>query len=344
MFEQNISEQMRKRQLLTYLSEGILLPEALIKKEFENENQIKTIQYLDLNKIYKNVQIKDEEIKTTYDKNKNIFAQEFKKISYTELLPNDLTGQKEYNETYFNKINEIENSILDGDKISSFSKIFNLSLITINETNRLKKNKNGKDIEKIDEVLFSKIFSASDVNNTQLININNKYYLSEVIKVDQVTRTLDDVEIKEAIISQLKIKHIIESNTNIVKEMSEGKFRKEQFDKLGKDNNIEIKNITLSGIKDEAVFDADIIREIFKVVDGKLQLITDSSLSKNYLIFSYKTKKLPFDENIKDYKQYKSKAKLALANEIYSTFDVNINDKYNVKINQKVLSRIKNTL
>ena len=158
-----------------------------------------------------------------------------------------------------------------------------------------------------------------------------------------MTRTLDDVEIKEAIISQLKIKHIIESNTNIVKEMSEGKFRKEQFDKLGKDNNIEIKNITLSGIKDEAVFDADIIREIFKVVDGKLQLITDSSLSKNYLIFSYKTKKLPFDENIKDYKQYKSKAKLALANEIYSTFDININDKYNVKINQKVLSRIKNT-
>ena len=343
IFENNIAEQEEKRQLLTFLSEGLLLPKALIKKEFENENQIKTIQYLDLNKIYKNVQIKDEEIKKNYEKNKNIFTQEFKKISYTELLPNDLTGQKEYNETYFSKINEIENSILDGDKLSSFSKIFNLSLTTINETNRLKKNKNGKEIKKIDEILFSKIFSTSDVNNTQLININNKYYLSEVIKVDQVTRTLDDVEIKEAIISQLKIKHIIENNTNIVKEMSEGKFRKEQFDKLGKDNNIEIKNITLNGIKDEAVFDADIIREIFKVVDGKLQLITDSSLSKNYLIFSDKTKKLPFNENIKDYKQYKSKAKLALANEIYSTFDININDKYNVKINQKVLSRIKNT-
>ena len=51
LFEQNIAEQEKKRQLLTFLSQGILLPEALIKKEFESENQIKEIQYLDLDKI-----------------------------------------------------------------------------------------------------------------------------------------------------------------------------------------------------------------------------------------------------------------------------------------------------
>jgi len=33
-----------------------------------------------------------------------------------------------------------------------------------------------------------------------------------------------------------------------------------------------------------------------------------------------------------------------LANQIYNNFDKTINEKYNVKINQKVLSRIKNTL
>ena len=44
IFEQNIAEQEKKRQLLTFLSEGVFLPEALIKKEFENENQIKTIE------------------------------------------------------------------------------------------------------------------------------------------------------------------------------------------------------------------------------------------------------------------------------------------------------------
>ena len=58
MFEQNIAKQEKKRQLLTFLSEGVLLPKALIEKEFEAENQIKTIQYLELDKLYKNIQIK----------------------------------------------------------------------------------------------------------------------------------------------------------------------------------------------------------------------------------------------------------------------------------------------
>mgnify|MGYP006110898337 FL=1 len=53
IFEQNIAEQEKKRQLLSYLSEGILLPESMVKKEFENENQIKTIQYLELDELYK---------------------------------------------------------------------------------------------------------------------------------------------------------------------------------------------------------------------------------------------------------------------------------------------------
>ena len=91
IFEQNILEQEKKRQLLTFLSEGVVLPEALVGKEFKNENQIKTIQYLELDKLYQNIQIENEEIKKTYESNKNLFVQEFKKIIYTELSPNTLT-------------------------------------------------------------------------------------------------------------------------------------------------------------------------------------------------------------------------------------------------------------
>ena len=344
VFEKNISEQEKKRQLLTFLSEGILLSEFLIKQEYESENQIKTIQYLELDNLYKNVQIKDGEIQKIYKSNKSYFTQDFKKINYVELLPNNLTGQKEYNKVYFKKIDEIENNILDGNKMTDFVKNFNLSLVTIDETNSLKKNKTGKDIIKIDDKLFAKIFNYKNINKPELTNIDNKYYLSEIVAVDKIARTLKDKEIKEAIISQLKIKHIIENNTKIIKEMSEGKFNKEQFDKYGKDNNIEIKKITFKNIKDEAIFKTGMIKEIFKVKDGELQLITDSLLTKNYIIFSEKTEKLPFNKNTKNYDQYKSKAKLNLANQIYSTFDEAINSKYDVEINQKVLSRIKNTL
>jgi hypothetical protein len=316
----------------------------LIKKEFESENQIKTIQYIELDKLYKNIQIQDKEIKKTYEANKDLFEQEFKKINYTELLPNNLIGQVEYNKAYFKEIDDIENNTLDGTSMNDFVKRYNLSVTTINETNLLKKNREGKDIIKIDNNLFSKIFNLTSVSNPELITIGSKYYLGEVAEVKKVKGTLADKKIKDAIISQLKIKYIIDSNTNIVKEMSEGKFKKKQFNKFGKDNNLEVKEIILRDLKNEIIFASDIIREIFKVNDGELQLITNSMLTKNYIIVSKKTEKLPFNKSIKDYKKYKSKAKMNLANKIYSTFDKTVNDKYNIEINQKVLSRIKNTL
>jgi peptidyl-prolyl cis-trans isomerase D len=344
VFEQNIAEQEKKRQLLTFLSEGINLPEFLIKQEYAYENQIKTIQYLKLDSLYKNYSIPEEEIKKTYESNKNLFTQDFKKINYVELLPNNLTGQKEYNESYFKKIDEIENAILDGGKMSDFIKEFNLSAIVLKEVNRLKKNKAGKDIKKIDNDLFARIFNSKVLNKPELININNKYYLSEVVNIDKIIRTLDNKEIKGAIISQLKTKYIIEENTKIAKDMSEGIFSNEQFQKFSKVNNLEIKKITIKDVKNETIFNSGMIKEIFKVNDGNFQLITDSLLTKNYIIFAEKTEKLPFNKNIKDYEKYKAKAKFSLANQIYGTFDKTINSKYDVKINEKVLNRIKNTL
>ncbi|MGA1584232.1 MAG: SurA N-terminal domain-containing protein [Pelagibacteraceae bacterium] len=343
MFEQNISEQEKKRQLLTYLSEGINLPNFLINKEFQNENQNKTIQYLELDDLYKNKKFTDEEIKKIYDENKQFLVREFKKINFVELLPSNLTGQPEYNEAYFKRIDEIENGILDGKKVNDFAQEFNLSLKTINETDRNKKNKLGQDIIKLEDGLFERIFNV-EANKASLINLNNKYFLSEVESINQITRDLEDKEIRDAITSQLKIKYIAESNIKIVKQLSEGKFKKEQFDNFSKENNIPIKNTTLKNLEDETIFNKDIIREIFKVKDNELQLITDSTLTKNYIIYSVKTEFPPFDKNNKKFTEYETKAKLGFSNQIYGTFDAAVNERYDVKINEKVLTRIKNTL
>ena len=343
VFEQNILAQEKKRQLLTFLSQGINLPEFMVEQEYANENQIKMIQYLELDSLYKNYSVPIEEIKKTYESNKKLFTQDFKKIIYVELVPGNLTGQKKYNESFFKKIDEIENIILDGGKIINLVKEFNLSLVTINKTNRLKKNIADKDIAKIDGLLFEKIFSPKIINKPELININNKYYLSEVLSIDKIARTLEDKKIKDAIVSQLKTKYIIENNTRIINDMSQGTFNEVKFKKFSKEKNLEIKKITLKDVKDEAVFNSRMIKEIFKVNDGDFQLITDSLLTKNYIVLAEKTEKLTFNKNITNYEKYKTKAKFNLANQIYSTFDKTINNKYDVKINEKVLNRIKNT-
>jgi peptidyl-prolyl cis-trans isomerase D len=344
MFEKNIAEEEKKRQLLTFLSEGINLPEFLIKKEYASENQIKTIQYLPLDNLYKSYSAPNEEIKKTYESNKNLFTQDFKTINYVELLPNNLTGQKEYNEAYFKKIDEIENAIFDGIRINDFVKQYNFSVKVIEKVNRLKKDKSGKELTNIKKELFAKIFNPKTINRPELININNKYYLSEVLNIEKVSRNLEDGDIRKAIASQLKLKHIIESNAKIVEEMSKGIFDKEQLQKFSEDNSVVIKQTIIKNTKDETIFDSNIIKEIFKINDGELQLITNSQFTKNYIILAEKTENLPFDENAKDYERYKKKAKLNLANQIYRDFDKTINDKYDIEINQNVLNRIKNTL
>ena len=85
----------------------------------------------------------------------------------------------------------------------------------------IKKNKLDQDIIKLEDGLFERIFNV-EANKASLINLNNKYFLSEVESINQITRDLEDEEIRDAITSQLKIKYIAENNIKIVKQLSEG--------------------------------------------------------------------------------------------------------------------------
>ena len=66
-------------------------------------------------------------------------------------------------------------------------------------------------------------------------------------------------------------------------------------------------------------------------------------LKDNFIIYSKETKltKIKFDNE--KYEQYKLRAKLKLANEIFNIYDLSLNKKYKVEINKKTLNRIKNS-
>ena len=51
-FETNIAEQEKRRQFLSSLSGGIVVPEKLVVQEYRKENQTKTIKYIDLEKFH----------------------------------------------------------------------------------------------------------------------------------------------------------------------------------------------------------------------------------------------------------------------------------------------------
>ena len=89
----------KKRQFLSSLSGGIVIPEILVKNEFRKENQTKTIRYIDLeNTILKKPT--DNDMKELYERNKKFFFTEFKAIRYAEIEPEKIGGSKDYDESF----------------------------------------------------------------------------------------------------------------------------------------------------------------------------------------------------------------------------------------------------
>ena len=119
-FEKNLSEQEKKMQLLSFLSLGTIAPEFLVQKFYNEENQVKNIKYINLDKHYTSINIEENEMLEAYEKNKDAFNEKLKLISYAELTPQNLTGEKEYNDDFFKKIDSIDNLILDGKKLKRF--------------------------------------------------------------------------------------------------------------------------------------------------------------------------------------------------------------------------------
>ena len=147
-FEANIVEQEKRRQFLSSLAGGIVIPETLITQEFRKENQTKTIQYIDLEKYHAKNKPAEEDVKTLYERNKNIFFVEFKSIKYAEIKPDLVSGNSDYDEAFFKQLDIIENLVLDGKSFDETSKDNNLKIITIDKINSKKEDQNKNKIKR----------------------------------------------------------------------------------------------------------------------------------------------------------------------------------------------------
>ncbi len=342
-FEQNIAAQEKKRQLLTFLSEGILIPKFLVTNEFQKENQIKTIEYVNLDKFYSGLQPEDNEIKEIYEKNKDFFSEKFKKYNFVSLKPENLIGKKEYNEKFFNVINEIENKAFDGGSLLEISKEYKLNIISTNEINSQMIDRNGVKTNQIDNNFFDKIKEIDEINKLKFIDYDNKYFLVEVASINKVNKKVDNKEVEELILNQIKIKNIIENNSEIINKIGSDNFKKKDMIEFASKNNLEIQKDNIETRKKNINFSEDVLKKIFKTNDGEVNLIHNGLMTKNYLVFTEKTKFKKLDEKSKEFGNYEIKAKLNLSKDIYGTYDISVNNKYKIELNNKAINRIKNS-
>ena len=341
-FEANIVEQEKRRQFLSLLSGGIVVPEALVILEYKKENQKKTIKYIDLEKFHSKNLPSEKSKKELYERNKNVFVSEFKSIRFAEITPEKISGTNEYNENFFKQLDNIENNILDGQTFDETVQNDNLNTVLIKKIDSNKQDENKKKIKNLSDDLFKKVFNFN-VKSPEIVSLDNKYYIAEVSSVERKNKPLNDPEVQKALIAQLSFKNKIENNTSIIKDISMGAFDQKKFSKFAADNKLEIRDYKIDNLKQNEIFSEDIIKRIFLLNDKKIKLITNNTLTKSFIVLAIKTdyKKLKKESN--EYEQYEAKARLNLINKIYQSHDNNLNKKYEVELNQRTIDRVKNS-
>ena len=106
---------------------------------------------------------------------------------------------------------------------------------------------------------------------------------------------------------------------------------------------VKVTNYKILNLKQNEIFSERLIKKIFLLNDGDINLITNNNFTKNYLILVEKTSFNKIDKDSNIYEKYEAKARLNLMNKIFSTFDNDLNINYKVKLNQKTINRVKNS-
>ena len=340
LFEQNIASQEKKRQFLSMLSGGFRVPSFLIDNEFKKENQVKNLTYLQINKIFENQTFPEKEKEKIYNDNKKFLTNMKKDIEIAELNSELLTGSKEVNKNFFEKIDLIENQILDGMTFEEIVKENDLKIKQFKNINLRKINKNEFSIPKN---LLKKIYISEKMKSPKLLKEKNIFYLTVIQKEIENIKDISDKDVQDFIKARLILQKKIELSNKISNEISSGQFNLNKMSDLSKQYNIQLIDASIKGLKDNKIFTENLIRKIFLLSDKSFSLVADTSSNEIFLIYIKKTIFKDIKLKEKEIQKYKSRTKLLFANEVFSKYDNSLNTKYKVDINQSAVDRIKNS-
>ena len=326
-FELKLKFEELKGNLFSYISGGIKSPDFLINKVFNDQEKNVEIDYFNLDLVY-DKETSASEIDEFINENEENLKEEFIDVSYAKITPKNLIEIDDFNKEFFKKIDEIENSILNGNGINELGEQFNLKLNSLNNYNNDNK----------DNDIHNEIYSKKNGERVQLVDKNDYYLLFEITKINKVLPDKSDSEFINRIKENLILKKKYEYNKNLFEKIQNNKLNDSEFLKIssGQDN---IKRITIDSINNNKKFDNESTKLIYSLPINSFVLVTDVK-NNIYLgkIINIYTKSLSEDKK----KEYEAKSKKKIIDEIYNSYDLSLNEKYNVKVFQKTLDRIKN--
>ena len=342
-FEYFLAAEEKKKQLLNFISGGLVPTNFLINNVYDRINQKRSIKLINLNKIFnKDLIFSNEETNEYFEKNKSKYTKIYKSIKFLELNPDMLVNKNEFTDLFFKKIDEIDDLVIQGNKLENIIKEFNLKNPPI-----LKIDIDGKEIDKskiniISESILLKIFNSEELASTMMIEDENKYFLVEVIKTENIQLLIQNEKVKSDILK--KLKHSVKTKliSEIVKKINSNNFNKKEFDKYAAGNNVNIQEIILKNNKDDQILKKEILNQIYAWPEKKVIIVNQIDLSENYLVYIDKITHVKIDKNSEEYKNYWNLSESQLVNRLYHSYDSYIKKKYKIEINYKTLDTVKN--
>ena len=327
MYEIKLKNNTLQKNLFTYISGGAKSPNFLVKKYYKEKNRKLNVDYINLDTFYKKAETYTNiEIKTFVDENANELKQDYIDFSYVNISPKNLIGLEDFNQAFFDKIDDIENQI---SKNIDFETIINELNLTPTKFASYINLDNADTIE-------NKIYNSRN-NKTEIIEDNGKYVFYNIENQNTKLPSLDDERFKTQIKNLLFQKGKYEFNKNILDNISQNKFNQTSFNKLGKDK---IKKIKLNSIEDNKKFEINSVKILYSLPINSFTLIAD-----NQNIFLAKTVKYEdqeISENSNEFNAVSNEASAENRNDLLKSYDFLLNSKYKVIVNEKTLERVKN--
>ena len=327
-FELKLRGRELQKNLFDYIGAGTITPKFLAKKLYEEENKKLEVDLIDLSRFYKKKEtFSNDEIENFINENKDQLDIEYADFTYAIINPQNLIGSDEFNQTFFDKIDEIEVKISNNLTIGTILKDYQIEPLKISN---FRNSENKKDIEK-------KIFESRNID-FDIVEFENNFILYKIDNIDKRSPDLKDAELKNELIELLYQKNKFDYNRKLLQKISNQEFENNEFLKMGEDK---IENIILNSVNDNEKFDTNAIEILYSLPVNSFTLINDE---KNN-IYLAKIINITYENlNLNDEKLNKY---LLLENSdnkknILQTYDLLLNKKYNVVLNQKTIERVKN--
>ena len=328
LFELKLKNQGLQKHLFDFIGAGTVTPEFLIESKFEENNKSLSIEYFDMENLYR---IKDdytsEEINTFIEENKDQLKREYIDFKYVVLNPKNLIGIDEFNQDFFNEIDAIENKISQNESFSSIIENIN---VDVNNIIEFAPDENSSTNENL---IYSKKSSKLDIfesgDNYILYNIENEYDRSP---------DLNDEIVKSEIVELIYQKGKFDYNRKIIEEIQNDGFYESKFIEL---SSGKIQTGSINSISDDRLFEVNSIKMLYSLPQNSFALVNNT----NNQIFLVKIKdinKNTINKQGEEYKEFVNSQNTNNRKSILQSYDTLLNNKYQVQLNQKTIDRIKN--